>query len=224
MAALALRRRTPATRPGAGPRDAGRAPRTRRRPPSSIACTMARSRWVRSAAINPASSSGSRMRGSRRTARTSGWPRPSRRRRVGSPRGTGLVSTPTSPRVIKIAVEGGHRSQSTPNRGARQPRTAIGDPHHVLGAHPGPALRVHEAEHVHGPDLAGILGDDGEERLQVVRIGPHRVGPGPTRRELQELVDERMPDDIDVSAVALPGDTANQRRPDHRHRTRSARG
>ena len=76
----------------------------RRSAPKAMACTMARSRSVRSAPISAANSSGSKMRGRRRTSRTNGWPRNSLRsrdRRVGNPRGTGLRSTPTSPRVIR---------------------------------------------------------------------------------------------------------------------------
>ena len=96
------RPRTPATHPDEDPPGARPITSARRRPPSAIACTMARSRSVRSAAINAASSSGSKIRGRRRTARTSGWPRSSRRvLRVGRPLGTGFVSTPTSPRVIR---------------------------------------------------------------------------------------------------------------------------
>jgi hypothetical protein len=76
-------------------------------------------------------------------------------------------------------------------------------------------LRVDEAQHVHGADLFGLLADDGEERLQIVRVGPHRVRSRSTSSELQEVVDEPMPNDVVISAVALAGDSANLRRPDH---------
>jgi hypothetical protein len=115
----------------------------------------------------------------------------------------------------QIPIEGRHRSQPTPNGGARQPRAPVGDPHHVLGAHPSTALRVHETEHVHGAHLGRVLGDNSEERLQVVGVGAHRVGTRPTGSEQQELIDQSMADDIDISAVTLASDAANLRRPDH---------
>ena len=115
----------------------------------------------------------------------------------------------------QIAIERRHRRQPTPDRRRRQPRAAIRDPHHVLGAHPSPALRGHEAEHIRGAHLHRVLGDDREERLQIVRVGPHRVRPRSTSSELQELVDQPMTDDIHLSAVTIASDAANLRRPDH---------
>ncbi|HEY6315539.1 MAG TPA: hypothetical protein VIY52_32690 [Streptosporangiaceae bacterium] len=75
----------------------------RRSPPSTIAATIARSRCVNSAPVSASTSAGARIRGSRRTARTSGTPCPGRdrSRQVGSPRGTGLAAT--SPRACKNA-------------------------------------------------------------------------------------------------------------------------
>ena len=76
-------------------RSESRSPSTsqRRRPPSSIAWTMARSRSVRSSPTSASASSGSRILGSRRTPRTSGSPLPERPRvwRVAMPRGTGFA-------------------------------------------------------------------------------------------------------------------------------------
>ena len=93
------------TRRSATRRSSSRSPRTsqRRSPPSTIAATIARSRCVRSAAISASTSAGARIRGSRRTARTSGtpWPGRDRSRRVGRPRGTGFAVT--SPRACKNA-------------------------------------------------------------------------------------------------------------------------
>src|SRR5262249_55443710 len=41
--------------------------------------------------------------------------------------------------------------------------------------------------------------------------------PRPTSRELQELVDQPMTDDIAITTDALTNDTANLRRPDHQN-------
>ena len=156
------------------------------------------------------------MRGSWRTERTSGWPRPSRRcRRVGSPRGTGFDLHTDITAGNQIAVERRHRRQATPDGRVRQPRAAIGDPHHILRTSARSALRVHEPEHVSSANLDRILGDDREERLQVMCIGAHRVRPRPTRRELQELIDEWMPDDVHVGIGAIARHSTNLRRPDH---------
>src|SRR5665647_2316178 len=93
------------TRRSATCRSPNRRPRTsqRRRPPRTIAATIAWSRWVRSDAVSASTSSGVRMRGRVRVVRTSGTPclGRCRSRRVGSPRGTGLVTT--SPRTCRNA-------------------------------------------------------------------------------------------------------------------------
>jgi hypothetical protein len=75
------------------------------------------------------------------------------------------------------------------NGGARQTRATVGDPHHVLGAGTSAALSVDEAEDVRSADIDGVLGDEGEERLQVVCVGAHGVGTRPIRGEVQELID-----------------------------------
>jgi hypothetical protein len=54
---------------------------------------------------------------------------------------------------------------------------------------------------VFGPDLDGVLLHHAEEDAQVMGIGPHRVGAGPTDNELQELVDQLVADPIDVFTV-----------------------
>jgi hypothetical protein len=75
----------------------------RRRPPSTIAATIARSRWLRRALVSASTSDGARILGRVRVPRTSGTPCPGRCRspRVGRPRGTGLVAT--SPRACRNA-------------------------------------------------------------------------------------------------------------------------
>ena len=47
-------------------------------------------------------------------------------------------------------------------------------------------------DHILGPHVDGVLGDDAEERLQIVRVGTHRVRASPTTGEAQEVVDQRM--------------------------------
>jgi|SRR4029450_1403637 hypothetical protein len=67
------------------------------------------------------------------------------------------------------------------------------------------ALSANEPEDVRGTDVLGILRDDGKERLQVVRVGAHGVGTRPTSSEVQELVDEFVPDYIDCVCQAAAG-------------------
>ena len=43
------------------------------------------------------------------------------------------------------------------------PGLAVGDPHHVLGALPRAPLGGHEAQHVLGGHVGGLLADDPEE-------------------------------------------------------------
>ena len=83
-----------------------RNPRTsqRRRPPNTIACTIARSRCVRNAPTSAVTSPGDRILGSGRGTRTNGtWRRFPPRRRVDNPRGTGFAATGVSPRAIRYA-------------------------------------------------------------------------------------------------------------------------
>ena len=74
----------------------------RRSPPSSIACTIARSRCVRSAPIKASASSGSITRGSVRGVRISGTPRTALLGvRVDNPCGTGFFVM--TPRMIRYS-------------------------------------------------------------------------------------------------------------------------
>ena len=63
--------------------------------------TIARSRWVRNAAVNASTSAGVKIRGNVRGARTNStpWRGRFRSRRVGRPLGTGFAAT--SPRAAK---------------------------------------------------------------------------------------------------------------------------
>ena len=60
-------------------------------------------------------------------------------------------------------------------------------------------------------DIDRVLADDREERLQVMRIGTHRVRPRPTAGEPQELIDQPMTDDKHIALIAVPDDTTNLR-------------
>ena len=57
----------------------------------------------------------------------------------------------------EIAVEARHRSQASLDRRRRQPRAAIGDPHHVLRARRGPLLRGTNSNTSRGVTSAGSL-------------------------------------------------------------------
>ena len=121
---------------------------------------------------------------------------PSVRDASAAPAGTGLVVHPDIAAGDQIAIERRHRGQPTADRRRRQPRAC-----HRRSAPPsprpaGPALRGHEPHHVRRRDLDRLLGDDREERLQIMRVGPHRVRPGPASGELQELIDQPMTNDV----------------------------
>ena len=89
----------------------------------------------------------------------------------------------------EIAIEARQRRQPPLDRRRRQARAAVGDAHDLLGTSSGPLLGDDEVEDISRRHLPRLLGHDGEERLQVMRIRPHRGGPGPAMRERQELVD-----------------------------------
>ena len=121
-----------------------------------------------------------------------------------------------------MATERRHRGQPAPHRRRRQPRAAVGDPGHVLRAHASRLLRRDEAEHIPRSHVDRVLGDNTEERLQVVGVGAHRVRTRPTPSELQEVIHQRMTDDIDVVDVAITDDPTNLRQPDPEDPPRSS--
>ena len=111
------------TRRSATRRSSSRSPRTsqRRSPPSTIAATIARSRWVRNAAVSASTSAGVRIRGSR--------PGPSRQRHpVAGTQPLAAGRQPTRHRV-RGDVAAGLQVGEEP-RDHRQP------PRHRAGRHP----------------------------------------------------------------------------------------
>jgi hypothetical protein len=86
----------------------------------------------------------------------------------------------------QVGVEARHRRQPTGDRRRRQTRLAIRDPHHG----PVATLVGQEVEHVRRHDIDRGLVDHGEERLQIMGGGPHRVRPAPPRHERQVAIDK----------------------------------
>jgi hypothetical protein len=128
------------------------------------------------------------------------WHRIHRHRRVGASQ--------------QIPIEGRDRRQAPHDGRRRQPSSRVREVHDVLSAGPRLLLFGHEGHHVCRRHLDWVFGDDGEERLQIVRIGAHRVRPGPSGSELQEGVDQLMTELISIAAT-LTGDALQLRRPDH---------
>lgn len=168
-------------------------------------------------------SAGSRMRGRRRTARTSGAPPSSRRaRRVGRPRGDG-VGADIAPGE-QVAVEARHRGQVPLDGRRRQPARPVADAQHVPA--PGRARRCEatnastSAGTTSPGSLAttppGSLATTPKNSLQVMRVGPHGVGPGPCAREFQEVVDEGVADLVDAAVTAGTRDRSERWAPGHR--------
>ncbi len=166
-------------------------PRTsqRRSPPNTMANTIARSRWVRSAAMQRVDL---------------GWGE-DLRERARHPHQRHLLAASAPPagrepprhrvrahrRVTtsdQVRVEARDRRQAPGDRAGRQPRLAVADPHHRAVA----ALMGEEVEHICGHDLGRVLVDHTEEGLQVMRDRPKRVRPGPARHERQVRVDQRI--------------------------------
>jgi hypothetical protein len=150
-------------------------------------------RRVRNATSTRSTSEGDSTRGNVRGVRTSRTPTRRRRpaRRAASPRGTGspLPRVATREQILEQAR---HARQPPGDRARRQPRLAVLDPHHAL-AEPRRALRSQEREHVSGSYLRGLLGDDLEEHLQVIRDRQPRVRCTARPDELQIAVHQRMP-------------------------------
>ena len=88
----------------------------------------------------------------------------------------------------QIRVEARHRRQSTGDGAGRQPRLAVGDPHHGAIA----SLVGQELEYVGRHDVDRVLVDDREERFQIVGHGPQGVRSDPSRHELEIGLDERF--------------------------------
>ena len=186
-----------------------------------MACTIARSRSVRSAAINASTSAGSKIRGRRRTAANQ------RHHATLAPMAA-LTRRQTARHRVRrhadvaarhqIAIQARHRSQPTLDRRRRQPRATVGDPHHVLRARVRALLDRDELEHIPRGHLGRLLADQREEHLQVMRIRPHRVRTRPSRRELQERVEQLMTDPIRPLTIGVH--QALERRTPH-HRTPS---
>ena len=108
----------------------------------------------------------------------------------------------------QVAIEGRDRGQAAHHRRRREPRPSVGEVHHVLRARLGRLLRGDEGDHVGRRDLDGVLGDDTEEHLQVVRIGPDGVRAGPPGGELQKRIEQLVPEGItDAAALAARGGT-----------------
>jgi len=115
----------------------------------------------------------------------------------------------------EIAIEARHRRQPPLDRRRRQPRSAVGDAHDLLRARPGPLLSSHEVQDVPRRHLRRRLAHHGEERLQIMRIRPHRARPGPPESELQELVDLVVTDTPRPVAIGAHH-TPERRGPHHR--------
>ena len=180
------------TRHSPSRRSSRRSPSTsqRRSPPSSIACTIARSRSVRSAAINASTSAGSRIRGRRRTPRTSGTDpavaamtalarRQAPRHRIRRHLAPG----------DQIAIETRHRSQSALDRRRRQPRAAIRDPHDVLRARTRPLLGATKYNTSRDVTSAGSFSTIEKKTVRSCAYARTVAGPRTPMSELQELVD-----------------------------------
>ena len=183
------------TRRSATCRSSRRRPSTsqRRSPPSTIAATIARSRWVRSAAVSWSTSVGLRILG-----QLAGPPRQRH-----SLAGSGTLSTGGQAARHRVRADVAPDLQVGEEAAdGRQP------PGHGAGRHPARLLlgvdRLHhrclsasaalggdEPEHVGGPDHCRWLTNDGEEHLQVVGRGEHGVGSTTALEELQILIQQR---------------------------------
>ena len=185
------------TRRSATCRSSSRSPRTsqRRSPPSTIAATIARSRWVRSAPVSASTSAGVRIRGSvrGRAHQRHALPRP-----VTAPAGSAARAAPGS----RPRPRGPAGTRRAPTRSTAAARTvarrhpaaspaSTGCSHRSVAGAAG-ALGGDERQHVRrGRPRAGGLPTTREEHLQVVRRRQHRVRPAPRRQELQIVIQQR---------------------------------
>ena len=147
MAALALGDEHPALTRHADPDSRSPSTSQRRRPPSSIASTIARSRHRRSAASSASTSDGVSTLGNVRGARISGTDRPLDRAAGGSPTRAAPDSPSTSSQHHQPAEQPRHTRQPALDRARRQPRLAVGKPHHPAIT-TRPPLRGDERQHV----------------------------------------------------------------------------
>ena len=115
----------------------------------------------------------------------------------------------------RVAIEARDGGQAALDRRCRQPRLAVGDPHQLLRTRSRAPLGAHEVQYVLARHVGGLLADDPEEDAQVMGIGPHGVGPGPPRGELQELVDQLVAHPVLASAIGTHR-TLKRRTPHHR--------
>ena len=164
---------------------------------------------MRSAPISSSISSGSRIRGSRRTPRTRRQAPPTTRAALTSrdAPGHGVGVDVDVVAGNQVAIESGDRRETALNRCGGKSGGTIGDAHDVLGPGLGTALCGDEGHHVLGPHLEQVLLHHLEEHIQVMGIGPHRVRTGPARHELEELVDQLVADPIDAFTVGTERDT-----------------
>ena len=88
----------------------------------------------------------------------------------------------------QIRVESGDRRQAPGDRARRQPGLAVTDPDDAAVA----SLVGHEVEDVRRGHVNGVLVDDREERLQIMRDRSQRVRPGPARHESQIGIGQRI--------------------------------
>ena len=149
---------------------------------------MARSRCVRSAAVSASTSAGSRICGSvrghpdQRDTLAGPLPLPPGRQ---APRHRVHAHIPAGQQE---PVKPGHARQPPPQRPGRHPASLR--PGHLQAAVPAGALRGHERQHIGRPDPPRRLAHHGEEDLQVIGHGQHRVRPAPASQELQVLIQQ----------------------------------
>ena len=85
-------------------------------------------------------------------------------------------------------IQSRHARQPPSQRPGRHPAPAC--PGHLQTAIPASALSCHERQHVNRADPPRRLRGRGEEDLQVIGHGQHRVRPAPASQELQVLIQQ----------------------------------
>ena len=167
----------------------------RRSPPSSIACTMARSRCGaqrREQGVGLA-----RVDDPRQRARGADQRHPAIRATCRQPAWHRILGDHTADdQILEQATD---RGQTTLDRARRQPRLTVLDTHHRHTAARLP-LGPDEPQHVRLADLHRIPADHGEKDLQVERGGQHRIRARPGGNHLQIVVEQAMPQPRDTPA------------------------